>query len=134
MHAQPPAKPEPSPPTGGMVETWIGRLLTCGVVISATVLLLGGAGYLWRSSGAAVQMSEYRPQPDSLSRPLSILRGAAALHPEAILQLGIMLLILTPVARVALALLLFLISRDRVYVVVSLIVLSVLALGLAGVV
>jgi uncharacterized membrane protein len=53
-------------------------------------------------------------------------QGIATGDPATIIQLGILLLIATPVARVAFALVAFAIERDRLYVAVSLIVLAVL--------
>jgi uncharacterized membrane protein len=47
-------------------------------------------------------------------------------------QLGLVLLIATPVARVAMSLVAFILQRDRVYVVVTLIVLAVLIFSLTG--
>ena len=46
------------------------------------------------------------------------------------MQFGLLLLIATPVARVAMAVVGFALERDRLYVVVSLIVLTVLLLSL----
>jgi len=55
--------------------------------------------------------------------------GIATGDPATIIQLGILLLIATPVARVAFALIAFAIERDKLYVAVSLTVLSVLLLS-----
>jgi uncharacterized membrane protein len=55
-----------------------------------------------------------------------------ALRPASVIQLGLLLLIATPVARVAMSLVAFILQRDRVYVVVTLIVLAVLIFSLTG--
>ena len=60
------------------------------------------------------------------------MRGALAFEPAALIALGLVVLILTPVARVVFALLAFAEQRDRLYVIFSLIVLSVLFIGLSG--
>jgi uncharacterized membrane protein len=49
---------------------------------------------------------------------------------ESIVQLGLLLLIATPVARVAFTLVAFVLQRDRTYVVVTSIVLALLLYGL----
>ena len=54
------------------------------------------------------------------------MQSAVALHSEGIIQFGLLLLILTPVARVAMAIVGFSLERDRLYTVVSLIVLLIL--------
>ena len=56
--------------------------------------------------------------------------GALALHARAIIQLGLLLLIATPVARVVFSVYAFARQRDWVYVVVTLIVLGVLLYSL----
>jgi uncharacterized membrane protein len=52
--------------------------------------------------------------------------GLTTGDPATIIQLGVLLLIATPVARVAFALVAFAIERDRLYVAVSATVLAVL--------
>jgi len=61
-----------------------------------------------------------------------IIGGVLALHASAIIQLGLVLLIATPVARVALSLIAFILQRDRVFVVVTSIVLALLIFSLTG--
>jgi uncharacterized membrane protein len=63
----------------------------------------------------------------------TIVRGVLAWRGRAIIQLGLLLLIGTPVARVAFSLGAFLHERDALYVVITAIVLAALVLGLAGV-
>jgi uncharacterized membrane protein len=58
------------------------------------------------------------------------LRGIAGGQASAVIQLGILLLIATPICRVIFAVIGFLIERDRLYVVVSLVVLAVLLFGM----
>jgi uncharacterized membrane protein len=59
-------------------------------------------------------------------------RGAIGLHARAVVQLGLVLLIATPVARVAMSLVAFALQRDRVYIVVTSIVLALLIFSLTG--
>ncbi|MGA3018666.1 MAG: DUF1634 domain-containing protein [Bryobacteraceae bacterium] len=58
-------------------------------------------------------------------------RGFASLGmfsgPEAVMQLGLLILIATPVARVIFSLVGFALERDRVYMAITLVVLAVLA-------
>jgi uncharacterized membrane protein len=61
-----------------------------------------------------------------------IIRGTFAGQPAAIVQLGLVLLIATPVARVAMSLVAFVLQRDRVYVLVTAIVLALLIFSLTG--
>jgi uncharacterized membrane protein len=112
------------------VEQLIGRLLQIGVAAAAVVTIIGGALLLIQHGSAQPMFSVFHGQPDYLTSLGGIARGVRELRSESIVQLGIVLLIATPVARVALTLVAFILQRDRVYVVVTLIVLALLAYGL----
>ncbi|MBV9295185.1 MAG: DUF1634 domain-containing protein, partial [Acidobacteriaceae bacterium] len=72
----------------------------------------------------------FRGQP-SIDRIVSeIIKGAFAVRARSIIQLGILLLIATPIARVAFSLVGFALGRDRTYVVITAIVLTVLLVSL----
>ena len=60
------------------------------------------------------------------------MHAAAAVRGRAIIQLGLLLLIATPVARVAFSLVAFLRERDRAYVLITSFVLALLLVSLAG--
>src|SRR5688500_11628354 len=118
-------------PAGGPpLEEQLGRLLLAGVVASAAVLLLGGAVFLARHGGEPVpDRRAFAPQPPESSRPLDTTRAARRGSGRAIIQLGLLLLIATPVARVAYSAAAFARRRDRAYTVIALIVLAVLLYG-----
>ncbi len=61
-----------------------------------------------------------------------IISDALAVRSGGIIQLGLLLLIATPIVRVAFAVVAFALQRDRVYVIVTLIVLGVLLFSLLG--
>ena len=71
-------------------------------------------------------------EPSAHGSVFSVFRSAFRLDGAALMQLGVVLLILTPVARVFFTLVAFLARRDWMYVVVTVIVLSVLIYGLLG--
>jgi uncharacterized membrane protein len=126
--------PEPAAPTGAWtddrVEQLVGRLLQAGVLLAAVVVIVGGAAVLATHGGAAPAFGEFLGTAPGLRSVLGIVRGALALDAPSIVQLGLVLLIATPVARVALTLVTFALQRDRLYVVITAIVLAVLAYGL----
>jgi uncharacterized membrane protein len=80
-----------------------------------------------------MDFTTFRLHADELNAPTTILSKALALDAPAIMQMGVLLLVLTPVARVAFTLVAFLIRRDWMYVVIAAIVLVVLSLGLVGI-
>jgi len=112
------------------VEQLIGRLLQIGVLVAAVVALAGGIWLLAQHGREVVNYRVFRGEPAMLSSLAGIVRGVAALDTRAIVQAGLVLLILTPVARVALTLVAFVIQRDRTYIVVTAIVLVLLLYGL----
>jgi uncharacterized membrane protein len=114
------------------VERLIGRLLQTGVVISAVVAFIGGILYLIRFGSDAADYRTFHGVPDGLNSVSGVLSGAAGLHSRWIIQLGLLLLIATPVARVALSLVAFALQRDRTYVAITALVLSLLVFSLIG--
>ncbi len=114
------------------VELFIGNLLRWGVVAAALVAAAGGALYLARHGNAVADYHVFHGQPASLTSVRSVFQDALRFQPIAIIQFGLLLLILTPIARVALSLIAFIKQHDRTYVVVTLIVLGLLLYGLTG--
>ena len=68
-------------------------------------------------------------EPATLRTFAGVIQGAAAFRGEWIIALGLLILIATPVARVAVLFLAFLRERDRLYVAVSALVLAVLLIS-----
>jgi uncharacterized membrane protein len=112
------------------VEQVIGRLLQAGVVIASVVVIIGGAMLLVRHGAERPAFSVFRGESSHLRSIGATLRGALAGDPRAIVQLGLVLLIATPVARVALTLAAFAAQRDRLYVAMTGVVLVLLLVGL----
>jgi uncharacterized membrane protein len=112
------------------VEQLIGRLLQIGVMIAAVVTIIGGTLLLLQHGGAVPAFSVFHGEPSRLTSLVGIFRGTMAMQSEAIVQLGLVLLIATPVARVAFTLVAFLLQRDKTYVAVTTLVLVLLLYGL----
>jgi len=112
------------------VEQVIGRLLQVGVLIATAVVVVGAAGVLLQHGATPVSFHDFAGE----SSPWRTLGAVAsgALHGEfpAIVQLGLVLLIATPVARVALTLGAFAAQKDRLYVLLTAVVLALLLYGL----
>jgi uncharacterized membrane protein len=118
--------------TDERLARWIGNLLRLGVGIAGAVVLVGGVLYLARHGTETPSYHVFRGEPSQLRSAGGILRSAFGLSAPGIIQLGLLLLIATPIARVAFAALGFAMERDRTYVLVSLIVLATLLFSLAG--
>ncbi|HEX3471946.1 MAG TPA: DUF1634 domain-containing protein [Silvibacterium sp.] len=116
--------------TDQKLEIAIGRLLQAGVLLAATVVLIGGILYLHQASGHRPDYSHFNGVAEALRSPVSIVSNARHGDAQSIIQFGLLLLIATPIARVVLAAAGFLLERDRLYFWVSLIVLAVLLYSL----
>ena len=112
------------------VELVIGRLLQWGVLAAAIVVVTGGLLLLAQYGHLPANFQQFKGEDPALRSVGGIIRAALRGDSRAIVQLGLVLLIATPAARVALTLGAFLIQRDRLYVLTTSIVLSLLLYGL----
>lgn len=114
------------------IETIIGLLLRVGVLIAAAVVAFGAVIFLWRHGATHASYRTFAGVPASLRHPSLIVDDALHLSGRAVIQLGLLCLIATPVARVVFSAVAFLIERDYLYVVITLIVLGTLLFSLVG--
>ena len=112
------------------IEIIVGQLLRVGVLLSASVVFIGGCIYLVRHGGSPVNYGVFQGEPADLRSIGGILRFAAGMHGRGIIQLGLLLLIATPVARVAFSIYGFAEERDGRYVVFTCIVFAILMYSL----
>lgn len=112
------------------VELVIGRLLQWGVLAAAIVVVVGGILLLAQYGHLPATFRRFNAEGAALRSVGGILRAALRGDSRAIVQLGLVLLIATPTARVALTLGAFIIQRDRLYIVTTSIVLALLLYGL----
>ena len=82
------------------IEVIIGALLRTGVILAAAVVLFGAVVYLARHGSEVPNYAVFRGEPENLKSASDIVHGALGMSGRAIIQLGLLLLIATPVARV----------------------------------
>jgi uncharacterized membrane protein len=116
--------------TDQKVEVMISILLRAGVLLSGAIVLAGGLYYLVRHGSEATDYHTFHGQPSVDRIVYRIIAGAFALRARSIIQTGILLLIATPIARVAFSLVAFTLQRDSKYVLITTIVLAVLLYSL----
>jgi len=114
------------------VELLVSRLLRAGVVAAAALVLVGGVLYLWRHALEPPHGAVFRGEPDDLTRVGGILRASGELTGRGLIMGGLLLLIATPVARVALSLVAFVHQRDHLYAGITAFVLLLLLASLTG--
>ncbi len=139
----PPAANTPAPEaaaagTAFPTEEIISWILRVGVVASALLIALGvvllfvtgetGYGGSFNDLAGLVQYNHARYTAFPTT-PVDVLTGLAQFKPYAFIALGLLLLILTPVIRVAASVVIFLLERDHAYVFITLIVLVILVVS-----
>ncbi len=110
------------PPT---ITDFIGWILQGGVLLSTAVIVLGLLLAVLRPGGYSLQRALVFPV--TLSQ---IAAGLLVWQPQAVIMLGLLLLIATPIIRVVASMVAFSFERDRKYVIITLLVLAILMLSL----
>jgi uncharacterized membrane protein len=93
----------------------VSRVLQIGVTLSSIVIGFGVLLSFFHSGSQQINAT-----------PTQIISGVLALQPEAVIFLGLVILIATPVIRVAISIVSFAFEHDRTFVVISSIVLAIL--------
>jgi uncharacterized membrane protein len=114
------------------VQRAVGTLLRVGVLLAALVVLAGAVLYLMRHGGDVPDYRVFRGEPLDLRGYGAIVRDAFSGSGRGMVQLGLLILVATPVARVAFTAVAFAVERDRTYVLIALLVLALLLKSLAG--
>ena len=102
----------------------IGWILQGGVMLSASIILIGLLMLPFCSKGFSVSGLFSFPQTFS-----QIWAGLLALQPQSIIALGLLVLIATPILRVAVSIIAFALERDYRFVVITALVLVILILS-----
>ncbi len=108
------------------IEHILGNILRIGVVVSASVVLTGAVLFLIRHGGEFPDYYGFVFNPFSVNDPIGLLKEVAALKSLAVMKLGILLLVGTPIVRVIISVAAFIYEKDLMYVFFTLGVLIVL--------
>ena len=129
-----PPQPQPQlrPWDDHRIEVILGDLLRSGVVLAAAVVLWGACIYLSRHAHEPADYRVFRGEPSDFRTIPGVIQSVISGRGRGLIQLGLLLLIATPIARVAFSIVGFALERDRMYVVFTLIVLAILLYSLLG--
>jgi uncharacterized membrane protein len=116
--------------TDQKVELVLGTLLQAGVILSGAIVLIGGILYLIHYGHNPASYHVFAGNRASLGNLSAVVSSALHFDGRAIIQLGLLLLIATPVVRVVFSVAAFWLERDRAYVLFTLVVLAVLLYSL----
>jgi uncharacterized membrane protein len=112
------------------LEISIGKMLRFGVVLSAAVVFVGGVLYLRSPNSPAPSYVHFVAEDATLRSISGVLPGLARFDAASVIQLGLLLLIATPIARVAFCIVGFGRQRDIMYFAISALVLAILIYSL----
>jgi uncharacterized membrane protein len=108
------------------VEAFTAQVLRAGVFLSCLISVVGLGLYLLHHASSTPNYHVFHSVNGRLRSLRQLVPEAFRGNPMAIIQLGVLLLIATPVARVAFLVGAFALERDRMYVLVSATVLVIL--------
>lgn len=120
------------PSSERQLEQFISNLLKYGVLLSSAIVLVGGFLYLMGHGAEVADYRFFQGEPSELRSPSGVVKAVLSGSHRAIIQLGLLILIATPMARVAFSFLAFLRQRDFTYVIVTLLVLAALIYSIIG--
>ena len=112
------------------IETIVGNLLRAGVMLAGLIVAVGGVLFLFRYGSTPPDHRVFHGEPADLRSVTGIVLDAIALRRRGIIQLGLLLLIATPIARVAFSLAAFWLQHDGKFVLITLVVLTGLVYSL----
>ncbi len=114
------------------VASLVGKLLRAGVVTSSIIAFIGGIIYLIRHGAGVPHYTEFIGAPENLRHMPGILKGVFSLSGQAIIQLGVVVLLATPILRIFFSAIAFALEKDYLYVGITLIVLGIIVFGMVG--
>jgi uncharacterized membrane protein len=113
------------------IQGAIGWVLRIGVVLSITIVIFGGAIYLYRNGHSIANYHTFKGIPAFVQLD-RIMPGIFTLRGRAIIQAGIIILIATPVLRIIFSAIGFILEKDYLYTFISLLVLSIILISMLG--
>jgi len=108
------------------IQVIIGWILRGGVTVSILLVFIGGILFTYRHGQSIPDYKTFKGVPDFIGNFSGIFDGIITFKGQAIIQLGIILLIATPVIRVAFSAVGFLMEKDYLYTAITLIVLLII--------
>lgn len=108
----------------------MGNLLRLGVVFSAVIVFIGGILYLLQTDGHSLHYAVFSGENKQLLSIGQIVKGVMHGHGASVIQLGLLLLMATPIARIVLSVIGFIREKDVLYTVITLLVLAIILISM----
>lgn len=108
----------------------VSRLLRIGVFTAMAFIVAGAVLFFIQHHGAAFSYHAFAGEPERLRRVWTIISQAFTFRSRAVIQLGVLVLLATPVLRVLSSLIGFAAEKDWIYTGITAVVLAVLMLSI----
>jgi uncharacterized membrane protein len=118
--------------TDQRIEQIVGDLLRMGLLMATAVITLGAVIYLARHGTEQPEYRLFHGEPPDLRGLAGIVDVALDWRGRGLIQLGLLVLLATPVARVLFSIVAFAMQRDGLYVAITTVVLIVLLYSIVG--
>jgi uncharacterized membrane protein len=112
------------------LELIMGNLLRYGVLLSALIVATGGIIYLFQYGHQIQDYRNFESEPERLRNISTIWNEALRGHGRSVIQLGLLVLIATPIARIVFSIIGYLLERDYLYILITLAVLCIILFSL----
>jgi len=122
----------PTPKNDTDLLNRIAFFLRVGMVLAWSLVILGGTLFLARHGMEPLpDRHHFTPEPEEFRSVGGMVRSAARGHAQPVIQMGLVVLIATPIFRVLFTLMAFARRRDWLYASFAAVVLAFLILGYA---
>ena len=108
------------------LEKFIGQLLRYGVLLSSLIVVAGGGVYLYRHGREIPLYHDFKGEPDKMKQLGPLLQAIGRGEGRPLVQLGLFVLIATPIARIAFSVIGYLLEKNYLYVSITILVLAVI--------
>lgn len=110
------------------LQQLVGNILRWGVIIAMTIVIIGFVVYIFQKGTQPIDYSVFNPV--RFQGFAHMMEGLSLGRSESIIQTGVLLLIATPIARIVFAMIGYGLERDRLYVIISLIILAIITFSI----
>ena len=112
------------------MQMLLGKVLRAGMIISTSIVFIGGIFYIYRHGHTIADYKDFKGVPAFIATAGGVVNGVVNLKGQAIIQLGIILLIFTPILRVMFSTIGFVLEKDYLYVGITLLVLAIIFMSM----
>jgi uncharacterized membrane protein len=112
------------------MQAIIGWILRVGVILSMAIVFIGGVLFVYRHGHSIPDYSTFKRVPYFTHNTGGIFEGILSFNGQTIIQGGIILLIATPVIRVAFSAVGFILEKDYLYTLITLLVLLIILISM----